>query len=1705
MFEYENETYTLEDLQVGAKEQGLDFDTYLEGMKNLGMVEKQAETPTAESSLVYTIQEETGEWAKSMDAGETYELVDEADVPDAYKQMHKEELEKRKTKKLQDARVEESSREILKDVYSNISNVPKWAIPYVANLAGGTARILSGIFKTGEAGYETYIEGLTAEEQREEGVNPVSRFLDEFYDESNTFDTKYYDDEGNPMQVDQLLSEGKYKEAAIMASEQAAESAPSMVASVYAPGAGGALLGVSTTGNTFKDDLENRPEEVLNDVVKNALWAGGSEWLTEWAGGMFFRGVTSLGKTGATQDVVKDFTRNYTLRFLGRTIGSSATEGMTEGLNARLQDLGEERVYGDEKTTKELWSNVVNSVVPALLLGGTGGSLASISKPDKQSVYKYVAPQKWKKEQLDIGKQIYETSLDLEQADASTRPVFEEKIKKLKQKRDQREKALFETFNNMTDGELNTYAKNIDAANKNLNIIDNDKYSEAAQKEAELKNIDLIQENLNLLGRDYDATDITVEKTIGEALKASEVIQERLNKIKGINREDLDIKILKTEEEIKKAVDEAGEGIKESDGAFIAKGKDGKATIYINQNVAAEAGATNVLGHELLHYMISRKFKTDNKSMKPLVDELKTYLQENHGGVFERVQQRIDKHYTNKDGTIKDGALEEYLNVFSDLMSKQKLDIKEVESKGLRGGIKDLMAGFGFGKVELNTAQDVVSFLSTYNKNINRKGLLGKLMGTKILDVGLVSEKLTEGETKNIKKKSITAEEKAEIEDEVKALGETYEVEGGNEMWNDIGADEAINEIKEKGYLDNLIAAKYKADIVPKNFVNDVMTELTKHIKSYKPETQLQYDADERTGLFGWINPQIRNKANKVYNEIYKKKEDAPGTAKDVDAKTAEGAPITQIVSKELTPEEAMIAKEEAKKKVKTKEQKIAALDKKLGLTDKDIDKFITTLEKAFGTKLPSVTSKEYRLALEKIITTDLKNTLQGIFGKGVDYDIFVEQDIPLLLGDIRVEALIQMEREVGGKRFPDGRKIFANKRRITKVKEVRELQAKGLIAKDVKPESGPNLLTRLPRPNKKEINAWFRGINMKEVLGYELSKSAFGTRKDRLAENLAIEVGFNKAIQVVQDPKVLAKRLAVEELQGRERIENYVAEVGRTIDRDPTIKQSKSVEFVKKELGLSNADIDKILKENDINQLEAKHPRLHDALWRDMEEKYGPQEFVNKRFLKQIQEASPELAKLVKDKVHITRYKVGVDQDGKSIYEFDVKVLKEHFNNYSLGLLDFIPSFMGKRENNVIGNLKFLTNAILKASSSRGLGGETLQIRQKRAEKFKDKYTNDMGKNMTPRAKKLWGEFGKVMDKLQLAESTFDMPETLLRELRRIQRSKKTAKQKIKEAQKLFEPGALDAAQKLFTAYNASIEDWVNHQVDNNKMTREEAAAYILRDKQKNTNFTKGERALAAFTSVYLEDGVQKLEKKDSKGEHVTDSATVSALTVLSIYNNTLVQDAPSILNGFEQSYVPKKFADEMDKLGGANSPLKNFRFILNPQIGKKVYDLVTGKTMYEIGLEQYKLDQIKTLGEAYLKHNNNKPLNDAIKFSKSANNEAKGITVLDFDDTLATTKSLVRYTTPDGKKGTLNAEEYASQYQDLLEQGYVFDFTEFNKVVKAKLAPLFQKALKLQKKFGPENMFILTARPMEAQKPIFDFLKANGLNIPIKNITWS
>ena len=83
------------------------------------------------------------------------------------------------------------------------------------------------------------------------------------------------------------------------------------------------------------------------------------------------------------------------------------------------------------------------------------------------------------------------------------------------------------------------------------------------------------------------------------------------------------------------------------------------------------------------------------------------------------------------------------------------------------------------------------------------------------------------------------------------------------------------------------------------------------------------------------------------------------------------------------------------------------------------------------------------------------------------------------------------------------------------------------------------------------------------------------------------------------------------------------------------------------------------------------------------------------------------------------------------------------------------------------------------------------------------------------------------------------------------------------------------------------------------------------------------------------------------------------------------------------------------------------------------------------------------------------------------------------------------------------LNAEEFAKEGSKLLNEGAVFDFSEFSKVTNGKPGPMVEKMKKMISKFGPDNFFILTARPADSAGPIYEFLKSIGINIPLKNIT--
>jgi len=87
--------------------------------------------------------------------------------------------------------------------------------------------------------------------------------------------------------------------------------------------------------------------------------------------------------------------------------------------------------------------------------------------------------------------------------------------------------------------------------------------------------------------------------------------------------------------------------------------------------------------------------------------------------------------------------------------------------------------------------------------------------------------------------------------------------------------------------------------------------------------------------------------------------------------------------------------------------------------------------------------------------------------------------------------------------------------------------------------------------------------------------------------------------------------------------------------------------------------------------------------------------------------------------------------------------------------------------------------------------------------------------------------------------------------------------------------------------------------------------------------------------------------------------------------------------------------------------------------------------------------------------------------------------------------------------ERGILNAEEFAKDGKRLIDDGAAMDFSDFNIVREGERGPLFKIAEKIRDARGTEDVFVLTARAPESQQAIHEFLKSEGLDIPIENIT--
>lgn len=114
-----------------------------------------------------------------------------------------------------------------------------------------------------------------------------------------------------------------------------------------------------------------------------------------------------------------------------------------------------------------------------------------------------------------------------------------------------------------------------------------------------------------------------------------------------------------------------------------------------------------------------------------------------------------------------------------------------------------------------------------------------------------------------------------------------------------------------------------------------------------------------------------------------------------------------------------------------------------------------------------------------------------------------------------------------------------------------------------------------------------------------------------------------------------------------------------------------------------------------------------------------------------------------------------------------------------------------------------------------------------------------------------------------------------------------------------------------------------------------------------------------------------------------------------------------------------------------------------------------------------------------------------------------SQGMSTFDFDETLIIGGKNSVTATKGDKTVKISSEDFPLKGPQLAREGYEFDFSDFANVKGGKAGPLMQKLKNQIAKYGVDNVFVLTARMQEAAPAIHEWLKTQGVELKLENIT--
>ena len=1087
------------------------------------------------------------------------------------------------------------------------------------------------------------------------------------------------------------------------------------------------------------------------------------------------------------------------------------------------------------------------------------------------------------------------------------------------------------------------------------------------------------------------------------------------------------VKVVKDDAAAQKAADAMGYNVD-------VKGKDGFIygdVIVINKDISNKTGAISVGSHELLHGIIYKHI--DGLSTQEQQKLGESFLNVLNEGQKEAVLNRLKDSYnldTNnlyKDAATTRQAVQEMFTAFSDAIEKREITFDETTFDKIKNILNQVLRVFTRGAFnkEFRNGRAAYNFLKEYNRNVQENKL-----GKRAIALGQ-----TKVDSEGSGLASMSQEARDQIKETVDEIGATYSFEGGKDLWNKAGADNAVKEIVQNGYFNDLIASKFKGDVVPPNFVKEVMTELSRHIKNFNPEVN--------DSLFGWINSQVANKANKVYNENYKDKKLSEATP--IEERTKEGDVKLQIEADQDTEmkrieEEDMSIEGQRKKKAeaeKAKQKKYSKFRRKLGI-EKDTElynKILESSKKALlrayekGTAVRNI-QRKLRDEANVYLFKDIKNFLGT-----TQYINNLKEYRTYIVDAIFTSDLVQLE-----KMLPEDQRVFTEfVKELTSKAEVQAAVDQNLLPKEalnVIDKGNSVRLYKKVMPTEKQFIAFFDQPAINPETGKRSGLK--GTRKDALAKAMAGALSYDATLQIAQDPEVAQQRQDLAELKGESLDVDDIDQLAAAIGRDKGILFSSSPKVVsamaieiKNTIEAEKAGIRTIVELDDgTYDLLDKNtkPEFRKTPFSSADRKIIAslsQNIINSNFYGEItnsQLLAQAIEKVVKAKRKGKKLKIGnafeqlvIDMVRSSIAANKSK-LKSTKSSRSKDKGDLYISFL----KNVLGiEVKMHKARGPSKTASFNKNGEVVYTQENNIDNFDEQIA------------------GKI-------------------------------KEQVKALNKFLKANIANQNYKLTQEQvDKVLAEKYNFGVKGINVTPEFLGFAYANGRYKN----------APQGLIQIGQKLYRLET----GNQAIDGLTSMIAAELNIENLKLT----------DTGKIPVVGLIDFSSKG-------NLKF--------RVYSLIEDKNFIDTDAnllrKDFTKDFVKTSEKIMSRGDSRQSIEDMGLGSQTSKTN-KGITILDFDDTLATTKSMIRFTKPDGTKGKLNAEEYASTYEDLLGLGYEFDFSEFSKVVGGKTAPLFNKALKLQKKFGNEQMYVLTARPADSAQAIHEFLKANGLNIPIKNIT--